>query len=175
MINQQYSKYNPTRVLIINEWFKTENPLGISRVWAQPMKGNVTMQRLSTYPRLAVSCCFMQFMQTTISNQSGNRANWYLASNCSNHCSVVWSSWAFSLGDIDNYRKVQGAISNVACHVNETSCFTLGLRGHQLKTTAWKEDHAFLCIMRRTVFLLASKIRVELIKRTGHSDVVCMV
>ena len=84
--------------------------------------------------------------------------------NCWKYCSI----WAFSEGDVQNYSGV------TRCHLNsDTLCsweqwsypemtWTL------LKTIKAKENRAFLRIIRRKSVLTASRIMVELIRRTGR-------
>ena len=66
--------------------------------------------------------------------------------------------------------KITGVSQCAACRVircvRENSNLTQGLREHLLKTVTSKEDRALLHIMGWKSFLLASRIRVELIRRT---------
>ena len=57
------------------------------------------------------------------------------------------------------------AIANVLCCVRETSAPNKGLRGHRLKTTISKEDHALLRARKGNWFPTASRIKVGLVRR----------
>ena len=56
----------------------------------------------------------------------------------------------------------------VLCSVSESSSPTKGLRGYLLKIITPKEDRVLLRIMRWKSFLSVSRIRVDLIRRTGR-------
>ena len=107
-----------------------------------------------------------RYMQIINSNQSGNHRNQYPDCNHWKYCSVLRSS-AFSEGDADNYWSVTRCHQDVLHCVYESNSLTQGLRVHLLKMITSKEDRALLRIMRRTDFLSSSKIKVEVIRRTG--------
>ena len=66
----------------------------------------------------------------------------------------------------------QGAIYKVLQHFCESSKLTFWLRVHRLETTTSREDRV-VRIIRRKRFLSVFRIKVGLIRRTGHSVVVC--
>ena len=59
-------------------------------------------------------------------------------------------------------------IIKITGRVRESMSLTQGLLEHLLKTTTSRDHHAILHIMRRKSFLSASRMKVELIKRTGR-------
>ena len=67
------------------------------------------------------------------------------------------------------------ARSNVLCHVLDSSSHILGLHGHRLKTTTWKEYRGPFRIMRGSRFLSIYKIRTGLIRWIISHIFACMV
>ena len=100
-------------------------------------------------------------------NQSCIYVIQYPACNYWKYCSVLMF-WDFSEGEAENYWSVTRCHLKVLRCVHESSSFTEELHGHRLRTIISKEDRAFRCIMRRQSFLSASRIRVELTRRTGQ-------
>ena len=86
------------------------------------------------------------------------------------YCSVLMSGYFQWCRELLSCHK---ASFKVLRRVRKNIHLTQGLWGHLLKKTASKEDHAFHRIMRRKSFLSASKITVELIRRTGCPVFVC--
>ena len=106
-------------------------------------------------------------VQVTLSNQSDNYANQYPVCNYWKYFSVLMS-WAFSEGDVKNYWSV------TRCHLNiSTSCWW-EQQSYPGTTRASIEDDRIkrrprpFCIPGRKRFLLAYRIRVALIRRTGR-------
>ena len=86
------------------------------------------------------------------------------------HCSVVWS-WAVSAGDIEEHMSVTRwhiESSVVLAKPEELSKGHKPPHGHRLRISTPREDGALIRIMRRNRFLSSSRIKVELIRRTGR-------
>ena len=105
-------------------------------------------------------------MQITISTHSGNHENQYPDCDYWKYCSVLMSL-SFSDENAENNGVSKGAIQKVIRCVRESNRLTLELREHLLKTITCREVRTLRCIMKRRCFLSASRIRVELIRRTG--------
>ena len=70
---------------------------------------------------------------------------------------------------------LQGAISKFLCRICETSSLTQGLHRHVLLTISHIKSHGLIRNMKENMFLLGSRIRLELIRRVGRRVFVGMV
>ena len=112
-------------------------------------------------------------VQVTLSKHSDNHANQYPVCNYWKYCSVL-RSWAFSKGDVKNYWSV------TRCHLKiSTSCMReqqsyLGATRVSIEDDRIKRRSCPFCIPGRKRFLLTSRIRVALIRRTvPHNSTFC--